>query len=265
MPSQHPRKRIGLFIPCFNVEHTLPLVLARLPLAASQRLEVILIVDNQSSDATRKVAQECIVRLGLDQAKVYCNVSNYLLGGSTVVAFDLARQMNLDFLICLHSDGQADALDVARFISVIDSGDFDFVLGSRLLKDSRVDGYSRSRYLFNLLFAYLQQPLVGQPVFDLGAYVAFNIKTLTSIPYHRLKADMGYHPYLISCARQFLGRKLRIHEFPIAWGKVETSHINPVVYGLRHAWRLARLAIGGAKLSATTQEYATEQIYPPLK
>lgn len=250
--------KVGLFLPCYNVENYLAEVLRSIPPSALEKLSSIVIVDNQSTDKTIEVALSTVQELQLKNVFILKNRQNYLLGGSTVVALRHAQEMGLDYLICMHSDGQAQGKEILKFISIMESAEYDFILGSRFLKDSQVEDYSKLRYFFNMFFVYIQQFLIGQKVYDLAAYVAFNVKTVSQVPFDRLVTDMGYPVYLILNSKYFLKRSLKIFEFPVHWGKVEVSSINPWLYGLGHLYQLICLWLKGPKLMAQAPALPTD-------
>jgi len=247
--------RIGLFIPTYNVERTIAKVLASIPPEALKRFDVILIIDNQSSDQTLQAVQDFHQAHPGYPIQLYQNDQNYLLGGSTVMAFELALQFGIDHLICLHSDGQASGQALSEFIRYCDEDCFDFILGSRLLATSQTPEYSKLRHLANLLFAYAQQLIIRERVFDLGAYVSFNMRTIRNLPYRAVVPDMGYHPNLILTASRLRTTPFRFKEFPISWGAVGISNVNVFTYAIIHALRLLRLAL--CRID-TTRDYARE-------
>ncbi len=110
------------------------------------------------------------------------------------------------------------------------------------MKQSEVKNYSLLRYVFNMFFAYLQQTLLKQKVYDLGAFVGFNLNTVKHLPYRSITFDMGYHPHLILLASRF--KTLSFVEFPIYWGRVEHTSVNVWKYGIIHLGRILKLQCG---------------------
>ena len=234
--------KIALFIPCYNVKKSVLGVLENIP--SPDQFSHIYLVDNNSTDGTRDVLEQ-YMKTAPANTHLLLNEKNYSLGGSSIIAFQKALEDKNDFLICMHSDGQADPNDLEKFFPLDLS--FDFVFGSRMMKDSKTSEYSRLRQLGNLFFARLQQWILGQPIYDIGAFVAFNLRTIESISYFRIRADMSYHPTLVLyIATQ---RKIKCREFPIYWGKVEQSSVNIWRYGFEHLGRIFRLGFGFYTLS----------------
>jgi glycosyltransferase involved in cell wall biosynthesis len=245
-----PPAKVALFVPCYNVEHAVISVLERIPPDTLNRFEEVLLVDNGSQDRTRELLKE-FVRSHPEKFRLFLNEENYSLGGSTIVAIRESLAREVDFLICLHSDGQADPQDLENFFPL--SLDEDFVFGSRLLPGSQTAGYSRVRMLGNWFFTRLQQVILRQKIYDIGAFVAINLRTIGAYPYFGVRADMGYFPNLVLyLATQ--GKRLRCREFPIFWGEVLTTNVNIWAYGLNHLAQLVRMGFGLYRL--TDQEAA---------
>lgn len=255
----------GIFIPCYNVSQQIESVLRAIPADISRDVDKIYIIDNGSKDDTVAKCLNFAQQHLSQKIFVYQNSENYLLGGSTVIAFHLAQNDDLDYLVCLHGDGQGNPEDLYQFKDAFKEDRYDFVLGSRFLRDSEVEEYSKSRYFVNLIFAYFQQLLIGERVYDLGAYIGFNMKTIKRLPFQTIEADMGYHPYLILAAKYFLKRPLRFKEFPIRWGAVETSNVNPTLYALKHIKKLITLYINGPQLKKQAPALKTNCLFPSTR
>ncbi len=243
--------KICLMIPTYRVAKYVGSVLNRLPQQAIDRVSHILIVDNASDDDTVAVVQKVIKERNLTKAQVLSNERNYMLGGSTVIAIDWALKQGCDFLVCMHSDGQADPDDLEKLM-FLSTPEIDLVLGSRLLATSRVAKYSLVRLLGNKFFSLLQRWIIGADVRDIGAFISFNLKTISELPWVQIPADMSYQPLLILTA--FKKRKIRYVEVPITWGAVAGDNVNPWRYGLIFLRRLIlfalnRIPLTNAKLS----------------
>lgn len=233
-----------LFIPTYNVESTVYQVLAQIPQDLRTRFDRILVFDNCSQDQTVSEVQRFATNHPDIKIEIYANEQNYFLGGSTILALKRALALNADWLICMHSDGQAAPEDLTHFFKAIDQDRYDFILGSRLLSESRVQNYSWPRLMMNGLMSRLQFSILRQDVRDLGSFVGFNLHCMQQFPFAQVPHDMGYHPLLLLTMARDFPRALRFYEFPIYWGKVENSNVNVWTYTLRHLFRLLRLKLG---------------------
>ena len=251
-------QRICLFIPTFNVETTVVDVLEGISKDCLARIQRIYLIDNRSSDRTVEVLKSYLASRGDERFKLYQNAENYQLGGSNIIALRLAKSENMDYLICLHSDGQADPKDLPQILDLLD-GQRDFVFGSRFLPSSRVGDYSLMRRWGNLFFVFLQQQLLGQKVYDIGSFLAMRVKSVTDLPYGRYPADMGYQPILVMAAFRF--GSINFAEIPIGWGKVKNSSVKPLGYALRHLSRLVQIYLGHIPLTdKTPDDFLTQEI-----
>lgn len=236
--------KVTLFIPCFNVSKSIVKVLDSIPADILEHFSEVLLIDNGSTDGTRALLEGYVARHP-GRFRLFFNEQNYSLGGSTIIAIREALASRSDFLICMHSDGQADPRDLAHFFPL--SLAEDFVFGSRMLPGSRTAAYSRLRHWGNLFFARLQQRILRQEIMDIGAFVAMNLHTVARYPYFRIDSGMSYFPSLVL----FLAskQKLRCREFPIYWGEVRESNVNIWAYGLHHLIRLLRMWLGDFPLT----------------
>ena len=240
--------KIGIFIPCYNVETRIVAVLERLECKIENLVDTVLIFDNCSSDGTVAQVAAFLSKKNGQKFHLYRNSQNYSLGGSTILAFAEANRRHLDYLFCLHGDGQADPGDMVPLIESLAIEPYDFIFGSRFLPDSDVEAYSRLRKWGNSVFIFIQRWLVGIGARDLGAMLGFRMSTIRELPFSRLRPSMSYHPYLVLSAFLLSRRKLTWTELPISWGPVEHSNINIWTYGLRYFIRLLRLRFIGVEL-----------------
>ena len=239
--------KVALFIPTYNVEKNISRVMQLIPVSIIEQVEKIYIFDNMSSDNTLSLIRN--YRHSLPEPlkvkiEIFRNEENYTLGGSTQLAFGQAIQDKMSYLICMHSDGQANPEDLPKFFAAFAAGDFDFVLGSRMSGSGRVENYSGLRLFGNRFFAWLQGFILGHKNLDIGAFIGFNLKTVEQLSYRQIKSDMGYHPHLILLAAKANEKKLRIKEFPIDWGRVESTNINIFTYSLIHLSRIIKILMG---------------------
>src|SRR3954452_24958248 len=113
-------------IPCFNEEHTLPLVLADLPREVDGFDAVEwLIIDDGSSDRTIEVAREGgvdhIVRL----------TTNKGLAAGFQAGLDACLKLGADVIVNTDGDNQYDGNDIPKLIEPIIAGKADMVVGDR--------------------------------------------------------------------------------------------------------------------------------------
>ncbi|MGE4132554.1 MAG: glycosyltransferase [Bdellovibrionales bacterium] len=165
--------KLGLFIPTYNVESRVGSVLADLARGPVDRFSKIYVIDNGSGDRSREVVAQTLrdfPTLG-QRTELWQNRRNYLLGGSTLLAIEKALGDGLDYLLNLHSDGQAKVADLEGMINRC-RVQGPLVLGSRLLRDSKNEEYERVRLWGNLAFSRWQRWITNSSARDLGALMA---------------------------------------------------------------------------------------------
>jgi glycosyltransferase involved in cell wall biosynthesis len=113
-------------IPCFNEEHTLPLVLADLPREVDGFDAVEwLIIDDGSSDRTIEVARaggvDHIVRL----------TNNKGLAAGFQAGLDACLKLGADVIVNTDGDNQYDGKDIPKLVGPIMAGRADMVVGDR--------------------------------------------------------------------------------------------------------------------------------------
>src|ERR1700733_11862595 len=119
-------KRIAVVLPAFNAAATLGRTVAEIDRGV---VDAILIVDDASSDDTVRIATE----LGL-QPIVHDRTLGY--GGNQKTCYTAALAQGADVVVMLHPDYQYSPRLVVPLAGMVAYGDYDFVLGSRILSQN---------------------------------------------------------------------------------------------------------------------------------
>lgn len=114
-----------LIMPAHNEAQNLPQVLAELRRVAPDDLDV-LVVDDCSSDDTPQVARAA----GATVVSLACNLG---YGGAVQTGFKYAVQHGYPVAAVMDADGQHDPASLLRLLEVVESGQADVALGSRIL------------------------------------------------------------------------------------------------------------------------------------
>ena len=118
-PSTPVIKPLTVVIPAFNEAEAIGPVLERIKATCPELIEEIIVIDDGSTDATRAAAS-------LDGIRVLSHTRNRGYGASLKTGIMAART---EFVVTMDSDGQHDALDIARLWQV--TGSNDMVVGQR--------------------------------------------------------------------------------------------------------------------------------------
>ena len=112
-------------LPAYNEEATLAKIIQKITLS----VDMVIVVDDGSTDATAVISQH----LG---AFVIKHPKNRGYGASLQTIFSKARDLNVDALVIMDSDGQHDPNDIEKILKPILNG-ADVVIGSRYLDKTK--------------------------------------------------------------------------------------------------------------------------------
>ncbi|MZH02871.1 MAG: glycosyltransferase family 2 protein [Nitrospinae bacterium] len=194
MPS-----RISVIIPAFNEEQSIGLVLDALP---QDRIHEIIVVDNKSSDDTARCAREKGARVIEEKRRGY---------GSACLK-GISELDNPDIVVFLDGDFSDYPEEILKLVAPIESGEMDFVLGSRMiLPDSRNALLPQSRY-GNQLAVFLISLFFRHRYTDLGPFRAIRYDSLKSIDMQ--DTNFGW---TVEMQIKAVKKKLRILEIPVQY------------------------------------------------
>ena len=206
--------RISIIIPAYNEESSIGLVLDALP---QEKLHEIIVVDNGSTDSTARVAQEHGARVVKETRKGYGSAC--LKGIDELDAPDIVVFIDGDF-----SDFPEEIVFLVR---PIETGEKDFVLGSRMiLPKSQSALLPQARY-GNRLAVFLIKLFFKHEFTDLGPFRAIRYSSLMSIGMKDM--DFGW---TVEMQIKAVRNGLRIREVPVNYRKrVGISKITGTVSG----------------------------------
>ena len=206
--------RISIIIPAYNEESSIGLVLDALP---QEKLHEIIVVDNGSTDATARVAQEHGARVVKEPRKGY--------GSACLKGIDELDAP--DIVVFIDGDFSDFPEEIVLLISPIETGEKDFVLGSRMiLPKSQLALLPQARY-GNRLAVFLIKLFFKHEFTDLGPFRAIRYSSLMSIGMKDM--DFGW---TVEMQIKAVRNGLRIREVPVNYRKrVGISKITGTVLG----------------------------------
>lgn len=206
--------RISIIIPAYNEESSIGLVLDALP---QEKLHEIIVVDNGSTDATARVAQEHGARVVKEPRKGY--------GSACLKGIDELDAP--DIVVFIDGDFSDFPEEIVLLISPIETGEKDFVLGSRMiLPKSQLALLPQARY-GNRLAVFLIKLFFKHEFTDLGPFRAIRYSSLMSIGMKDM--DFGW---TVEMQIKAVRNGLRIQEVPVNYRKrVGISKISGTVLG----------------------------------
>jgi glycosyltransferase involved in cell wall biosynthesis len=232
-------QKICVVLPAYNAERTLEATVREIP---TEVVDDIILVDDASTDHTLEVAG----RLGIFTVR---HDRNKGYGANQKTCYRHALERGADIVIMLHADYQYSPKLLLPIASLLCSGFFDVVLGSRILGvGALAGGMPPYKYVANRLLTLVQNLLIGHKLSEYHTgYRGFRRYVIESLPLARNSDDFVFDNQMLA---QAIYKGFRIGEvscptkyFP------EASSINfrrSVVYGLgvlrtSLAFRLARL------------------------
>ena len=206
--------RISIIIPAYNEESSIGLVLDALP---QEKFHEIIVVDNGSTDATALVAQEHGARVVKEPRKGY--------GSACLKGIDVLDAP--DIVVFIDGDFSDFPEEIVLLIRPIETGEKDFVLGSRMiLPQSQSALLPQARY-GNRLAVFLIKLFFKHEFTDLGPFRAIRYSSLMSIGMKDM--DFGW---TVEMQIKAVRNGLRIREVPVNYRKrIGISKITGTVLG----------------------------------
>ena len=149
----------ALIIPARNEEIPLPGLLAEIP---EQAVDLVVVVDNGSTDHTAEVAQQSGAVVVAEPRAGY--------GFACAAGARAAAQQDADVLVFLDADGSFDPAQIPDLVAPIRTGQADLVLGSRRTGSMEPGAMPLHARFGNSLVAWLMRQLYGLQVTDLGPF-----------------------------------------------------------------------------------------------
>lgn len=219
-------KNVAVVLPAYNAAQTLETTYSEIP---HDIVDTVILVDDASSDDTVGVAQ----RLGI--AHVIEHQKNRGYGGNQKTCYNMALELGADIVIMLHPDYQYTPKLIGAMASIISSGLYHVVFGSRILgKGALKGGMPRYKYVANRLLTLTQNIIMQQKLSEYHTgYRAFSREALQRIAYEKNSDDFVFDNEMIA-QLFFAGFDIAEVTCPTRYFK-EASSINllrSTIYGL---------------------------------
>ena len=207
--------KIMVFIPMYNCEKQITRVLDQFDKAILKYVSKIVIVNNRSTDNSEEVVLKYIEESNIKEKFVLLrNNKNYNLGGSHKVAFEYAASNNFDYLIVLHGDDQGNIKDLLPYLENGKYKNYDCLLGSRFMKNSKLIGYSKFRTFGNKVYNIIFSLALRKKISDLGSGLnMYNVQIFNGF-YHKYEDKLTFNCYMLLAAKEYNHKSIF---FPISW------------------------------------------------
>lgn len=190
-------QRVLVVMPAYRAGKTLRKTWEGIP---HDVVDEVLLVDDASDDDTIEIARE----LGI---KVLMHDRNTGYGGNQKSCYRWALQDQADIVVMLHPDYQYEPRLVTAMASMVASGVYDLVIGSRILGgDARAGGMPLWKYIANRGLTLLQNLALGAKLSEYHTgYRAYSRETLLRIPWERNSDDFAFdNQFLVQALRSGL-------------------------------------------------------------
>lgn len=182
-------RRIAVVLPAYNAEFTLRRTVSELD---RNVVDIVLLVDDASTDNTSQVAAE----LGLEVRR---HPVNRGYGGNQKTCYETALELGADIIVMVHPDYQYSPLLVPAMAAMIAYGQYDMVLGSRILAQNPIGrGMPLYKYVANRALTLTENILLSQKLSEYHTGLrAYSRPLLEALPFERNSDDFVFDNQVI--------------------------------------------------------------------
>jgi len=224
-------KKITVLVPCYNEEKGIGKVIDGVPIKKLAYLNYkteIIVINNNSSDHTIKVAQEKGAKVVSEKRQ---GKGNALKTGFRSISSDT------DYVVMLDGDNTYKSEEILRLIEPLENGFCDVVLGSRLEGKINDCSFSLSHRLANWFFTFFVRRFYLVNTTDAcTGYFAWKKKVIDELTPHIKSNGFAIEVEMITKMAK-LGYK--IYSVPITYDRREGhSKLSPIPDGIKITWML---------------------------
>lgn len=168
--------RVVVVMPAYNAASTL--VQTHCEVMAQGMVDQVLVVDDSSQDETVRIAQD------LPHTSVHAHPANLGYGANQKTCYRLALEAGADIVVMVHPDYQYTPSLLPAMVSLIGSGLYHCVLGSRILGGQALNGgMPRWKYISNRALTAVENVLMGAKLSEYHTgYRGFSRQLLERLP-----------------------------------------------------------------------------------
>ena len=188
-------QKLIVVMPAYNAGKTLQQTYSELP---HEYVDEVILVDDVSSDRTVSIARELGIRTIIHE-------DNRGYGGNQKTCYLKALAHGADITVMLHPDYQYSPRLVTAMSSMIASGHYDIVLGSRILGGGALrGGMPLYKYIANRFLTLFQNLLLGAKLSEYHTgFRAFRREVLETLPLEENSDDFIFDNQMIAQAINF--------------------------------------------------------------
>jgi glycosyltransferase involved in cell wall biosynthesis len=188
-------QKIIVVLPAYNAAKTLEDTFNEIP---KEIVDEVILVDDASKDETVTIAH----RLGIH---TIIHAWNLGYGANQKTCYRKALQLGADIVVMVHPDYQYSPRLVTAMASMIDSGHYDVVLGSRILGgDALKGGMPLYKYIANRVLTFIENLILGIKLSEYHTgYRAFSREVLKTLPLEENSDDFVFDNEMLTQAVYF--------------------------------------------------------------
>jgi len=177
-------KKLIVIMPAYNAEKTLRQTYEELP---HDYVDEVILVDDASKDETARVAKE----LGIN---TIIHPENRGYGGNQKTCYREALRLGADIVVMVHPDYQYSPRLVTAMASMVASGHYDVILGSRILGGTAIKGgMPLYKYISNRFLTLIENLALGVKLSEYHTgFRAFSRAVLETLPLEENSDDFVF-------------------------------------------------------------------------
>lgn len=241
-------KKVVVIMPAYNAVRTLRKTYQEV--MEQEVVDLVVIVDDASQDGTAVVANS------FPKAKVYRHPENLGYGANQKSCYSIALDEGADIVVMVHPDYQYTPKLIPAMVSLIGSGLYPCVLGSRILGGYALrGGMPIWKYAANRFLTFVENILIGAKLSEYHTgYRAFSKEILEKLSYNQYSDDFLFDNQMLAQILWFGGIIAEV-SCPTKYF-AEASSINfkrSLKYGIGCLWtgfvyRITRIGLLDSKL-----------------
>ena len=242
--------KIAILVVAYNAEDTLHKVLDRIPQDFVNKIAVVLVCDDASTDSTHDQAIKYQQNSNLP-INIVRHSQNRGYGGNQKFGYRWSIDNGMDVVVLLHGDGQYAPEEIPRMVAPILADNADVVFGSRMMQRSKAikGGMPLYKFIGNIFLTTTQNLLTGVRLSEWHTgYRAYRVSSLRDVSFEN---NSNYFDFDTQIILQMIGSRQRITEIqiPTFYGD-EISRVNTIKYGLQILGHTVRYALKRLRKSA---------------
>jgi dolichol-phosphate hexosyltransferase len=221
-----PMHKLVILIPCYNEEESIANVIEKVPVETLRHLGLeteIIVINNNSTDATRAVAEKAGARVIDERQK---GKGNAMRRGFMSLPADTK------YVVMLDGDDTYHPSEVVRLVEPLQSGFCKVIIGSRLGGRMQHSSMNRVSRLGNWLFTHMVRQTYKVSVTDvLTGYFAWTKEAIDDLAPHLRSNGFAIEMEMITKMARL---KYEIFSVPISYHpRIGSSNLRPFYDGIR--------------------------------